>query len=183
MESNTDFIIGLFKYFFTMNFGSFSSIMFSLFVMVCGFFAGLYAKTVLRKISVISIILFFSYGFYMGGDNYLHGGMSAISVFLLSTIPMTTALILSGLAESGYEEELKGKTDMERVQLIDDSLNCVVGVNNSWAKKNWNELEDDMKVAWISTNRDALNETLGKVDNAAELISLMQQIERAKKAS
>lgn len=77
-----------------------------------------------------------------------------------------------------YQTKIKNSSPIELIQKIDDMLNCVVGVNNEWIKINWLSVTDDEKIIFINKHRATLNKFFPDLQNAAELISLLQRLKR-----
>jgi len=108
----------------------------------------------------------------------------AISVFALPALIGWVIKFLMEDSDLTEEEVLKIQKEselrepIEFVQHIDNILNCVIGVNNVWIQKNWSSLEDTQKVEFISKNRAIFNKELVFIEDAVQMIELLQRIHR-----
>lgn len=146
---------------------------------------GWWPSTTVGRISTLIGLSLFSWIVAVTNSS-AYVGIIATCVFVLPAIITMSIKVfmdkLNQLADEEEQEELRQlcltKKPIEIVQAIDNSLNCIVGVNNLWVQNNWSKLTDDEKVNFVNLHREVLNEELPQAENAGDIIQLLQKLSR-----
>lgn len=97
-------------------------------------------------------------------------------------LPAVLAMVIKNFLQNFESEDRKTiyltKKPIEIVQIIDNYLNCVIGVNNVWVQNNWTKLTDSEKVDFIKKHRKIINKNLPLVKDTRDVIELLQKVSR-----
>ncbi|MGB0454358.1 MAG: hypothetical protein ACPGJV_11670 [Bacteriovoracaceae bacterium] len=177
------FIKGLYYF----NFGTTGASFFSWTTIIAGGAFGFYTKSWGWRIIWSGLNILIALGMYASHGRPMEALIGSISTLIFFQLPFWTSVYLQEAEEDERIEKLKnrisGMSEIGVVQYIENYFNCLIATNSGWLIQNWHNLSDDQKCNWVKSHRKQINEKLYMAQNALELIQLMQQWSRFKKAS
>lgn len=178
--------MGFLKGIYLFNFGSTSSSVFSFATILVGAGLGYHTKSWGWRIAWSSLNIFISIGMFFSYGNLMGATIGSLSTFAMFQLPFWISV---WLCEGDKKEELDNlqdqiskMTDLEIVQFIENHFNCLIATNHGWLKQYWHPLTDDQKCEWVKDHRNLINGKIHTVNNAIDVIELMQKWSRFKNA-